>query len=259
MYQSTFNGTRFYYKPTAWMRLLMGASVALFFFVACLLPDHPDQFLVYEPDTGHWSLIADAEASWIQPYQKKLFEFLRKKELEDMDIALLKRNVVVRGTAEILKLHEDFRAKPYKCTKGYWTQGYGKLVSGPNVPPVTEQQAYDLMLSELNKAATYLDVKYPWWQTMSQTRRQALLNFTYNIGPDKLTRLFPKFLKALEAKQYKRAAYEILHGSKGKSEYWEDVGDRAVHLANTIRSGEWEFEMDKIKISQFDQDLEALV
>ena len=76
---------------------------------------------------------------------------------------------------------------PYVCPAGVWTIGYGstRLLDGSNVlpstPPITKEQAEELMKFELEKCvrtALFLSPILQW----SQSRLSAISSFIFNLG-----------------------------------------------------------------------------
>lgn len=81
---------------------------------------------------------------------------------------------------------EGFRSDPYICPAGYWTRGYGELLSlDKNADPsqwksVTEPEAYQTMLRMLRQFQRSVNrlIYYP----VSVQQEGALIDFTYNLG-----------------------------------------------------------------------------
>lgn len=145
---------------------------------------------------------------------------------------------LIRETAEIIKLHEGFSAKPYLCTSGQWTQGYGRKVEGPRRANVGPKQAHAWLIKDLNEIVDQLDAELPWWRNLSPVRQQVVMNLVYNLGSSGIYK-FKNFLAATEKGEFTKAAREILYSGAKKTKYWKQVGDRAVHLAEAMRTGSW--------------------
>jgi lysozyme len=78
-----------------------------------------------------------------------------------------------------------------------------------------------------------LIVKLPWVEALDGARFGVLVNMTFNMGLPKLIG-FEKMLLAVRAKDYEMAAVEML-----ASRWSEQVGDRALRLAEQMRTGRW--------------------
>lgn len=145
---------------------------------------------------------------------------------------------LVREAAQVIMVHEGFSSKPYKCSKGYWTQGYGRRIDSPNRKAVGEKQAYAWLLIDVQNAVNQLDAELPWWRDMSPVRKQVMINMVYNLGSSGIYK-FKNFLAASEKGQYKKAAREILYTGAKKTKYWKEVGTRAEQLSQAMRHNEW--------------------
>lgn len=77
---------------------------------------------------------------------------------------------------------------PYVCPAGVWTIGYGstRLLDGSPVrastPPITEEEAEELMRHELEKCVRWALFMSPILQ-WSQSRLGAISSFIFNLGP----------------------------------------------------------------------------
>ena len=167
----------------------------------------------------------------------------------DIQASILKeeRVEVLNRAAEILKLREGFRSKPYRDSSGNLTIGYGQLIKNKGMR-VTEEQATFMLIAELEKNAKQLDEYLPWWTTLTAERQMALLNLTYNMGIDKLMG-FKQMLASLQSGDYERAGDQLLQRkNKGKSKYFSQVGVRAIHVSTALKTSEWD--LDRIKARQ---------
>lgn len=147
---------------------------------------------------------------------------------------------LISQAAEVIKLHEGFSSKSYKCAAGQWTQGYGRQTK-PNRQKISEHTAYVWLLEDIQEIVVLLDEKIPWWRTLNSTRQQVLINLVYNVGLDGALK-FKGFLSAIKTRQYTKASKELLYVGSKKSKYYKQVGPRAVHLAYAIKSGKWDME-----------------
>lgn len=87
---------------------------------------------------------------------------------------------------KFLKQWEGFSAKPYQCSAGEWTIGYGSTqLNGKPVskytPPITEQQAEKALISHVDDHIIpfmdkYIDVP------LNANQHAALVSFLYNVG-----------------------------------------------------------------------------
>ena len=109
---------------------------------------------------------------------------------------------------ELIKASEGLRLAPYRCPAGVPTIGYGntRYADGRAVkltdPPITKTQADALLMATLQP---YADAVNRYVQVeLSQNQFDALVDFTYNLGPQALRT--SALLKLLNAGNYAGAA-----------------------------------------------------
>ncbi len=143
---------------------------------------------------------------------------------------------------EQLKEHEGFRGSYYLCTAKKKTIGYGRNVDDNPLPdylcrdfdkePMTEDEAEELLIDDVNKVATQLAKKYPI-KHLSTARQAVLINMAFNLGVNGLME-FKKMLQAIKDKDYYEAAIQMLD-----SKWARQVGSRSDDLAEQMLTGEW--------------------
>lgn len=87
---------------------------------------------------------------------------------------------------EIIKKYEGFRADPYYCVGGYCTVGYGHVLPKGTKKSVTKEEADELFEKDLAK--TESAVSRLVVQRLTQNQFDALVSFTFNLGPGTLQR-----------------------------------------------------------------------
>jgi lysozyme len=91
---------------------------------------------------------------------------------------------------ELIKSFEGLVLKPYKCSAGVPTIGYGNTFyeNGKKVAmadkAITEARASELLANSLVKFEQYVDSYCV--DTITQTQFDALVSFCYNVGPANL-------------------------------------------------------------------------
>ena len=128
-----------------------------------------------------------------------------------------------------LKTDEGLRLKPYHCTAGALTVGYGRNLDDVGI---TEAEA-DIMLRadiEIAERGAQALVGHAW-DELSPARQAVLINMTFNLGRTRLA-AFKNFLAALSVADYDTAADEMLD-----SRWARQVGDRATRLSDVMRRG----------------------
>ena len=131
-------------------------------------------------------------------------------------------------TIEQIKVDEGFRSKPYGCSAGKLTIGYGRNIEDNGV---TEAEAEFLLLNDVTSAQFELINNFDWFRDLNVTRQGVLINMHFNLGLNRLLK-FKKMLAAVEAGFYDEAAIQMLD-----SKWAEQVGDRALRLSERMING----------------------
>jgi len=126
----------------------------------------------------------------------------------------------------------------YEDHLGYATCGVGHLVKegdpehgqliGSSVEP-SQVNAY--LEQDIEIAVKEVKERYDFFDSLDDVRQRVLINMTFNLGSTRLS-LFKNFLSAVEAKNWDTASAEMLD-----SKWANQVGDRAVRLADMMRDG----------------------
>ncbi len=130
-----------------------------------------------------------------------------------------------------LKRHEGFRSKPYLDTVGKLTIGFGRNLDDVGI---SMYEAERLLKNDVTKVRERLIKELPIFLELSPVRQAVLENMAFNMGLDGLKR-FKKMIAAVNASDYKRAANEMLD-----SKWAQQVGNRAIELAEQMRFDEWQ-------------------
>jgi lysozyme len=145
-----------------------------------------------------------------------------------------------------LVMHEGCRLKPYYCTKGKQTIGVGrnlddnplteeeKRVCGDWEKGITKNAAFYLLRHDIERVEKECKKKIAFYELLDDERQYALLDMSFNLGIAGLLK-FKKMLMAMACGYFEDAAKECLD-----SKYAKEVGQRAVRIANTIRTGRFE-------------------
>ena len=128
---------------------------------------------------------------------------------------------------EQLQRHESFRAKPYRCSAGKLTIGFGRNLDDRGI---TSVEAQFLLEQDIRETIRDLDRALPWWKELSNVRRRVLADMCFNMGLGRLL-TFRKMLAALGAHDYMEAANEM-----EDSRWYHQVGTRAARLVLMMRT-----------------------
>ena len=129
---------------------------------------------------------------------------------------------------EELKRDEGVVLTLYKCSAGKNTIGVGRNVDDRGI---TEDESDYLLGNDIDLCVDELENNFTWYKNLSDARQRVLVNMCFNLG---LTRLlgFKKFLAALEAEDWDRAAEEMLD-----SKWAVQVGPRSTRLRDLLLEG----------------------
>jgi lysozyme len=147
-------------------------------------------------------------------------------------VACVRKAGVLMGYKDIcraqLAVDEGDRLKPYRCSDGKLSIGIGRNLDDNGIRP----DERDLMFSnDLNEADITARTLVPSFAQLSDNRRAALVNMSFNMGQQRLSG-FKNMLAAVASGDFNRAADEML-----SSKWATQVGQRAVRLAQMMREG----------------------
>ena len=125
-----------------------------------------------------------------------------------------------------VKRHEGWRSKPYRCSAGKLTIGYGT-----NIEKITKGEGYLLLTSRLNDIFEYAVPQLPEYETLNDIRKLVYLDMLYNLG-FKSFKGFKLMRKEVKAGNWHGAANEIEN-----STYYKQVGIRGQENAEMMRFG----------------------
>ncbi len=123
-----------------------------------------------------------------------------------------------------LKIHEGVKLKPYHCTAHKLTIGVGRNLDDVGI---SESEAEYLLQNDIDKCLEKA-MSYSWFKDAPELVREAVVNLIFNLGFAKFN-TFKLTIGHLERQEYELAGAELLN-----SRYAEQVGRRAVEVANQI-------------------------
>ena len=137
---------------------------------------------------------------------------------------------------EMVKLHEGLRLKPYQCTAGRWTVGYGHNLEAHGktlMESITLQEAEHWLDKDIESAQNSCAFCMPYFGLLDEVRRAVLIDMCFNLGINGLLG-FKKTLGYVANGEYKTAAAEMLD-----SKWAKQVGYRAIRLSQMMAYGKW--------------------
>jgi len=123
--------------------------------------------------------------------------------------------------------HEGYRRFLYKDTVDCLTIGYGRNIEKCGI---TQKEAIYLLESDIRNCQRELS-RHDWYNNSSLNVQNALINMCFNMGLPRLLK-FTKMIKAIEEKNYNKAAEEALN-----SKWALQVKKRSVDIATMLRKG----------------------
>ena len=134
--------------------------------------------------------------------------------------------------AEMIKAHEGLMLKPYRCSSGALTIGYGRNLEANGI---TEEEAnlifnHDYTIAKWD-AIQFVGMKT--WDKLNEPRKAVLIDMAFNLGAARLS-AFVDTKKAIQGEAYKTAANHMR-----ASLWFTQVKNRAVKLTKMMESGEW--------------------
>lgn len=137
---------------------------------------------------------------------------------------------MLMGTIELLKRDEGLRLKPYQCTAGKQTIGYGRNIEDNGI---RESEAELMLLNDVDECKMVLSDRIENWVELSEVRQGVLVNMMFNLGWPRLSK-FKRMIAAVELGQFALASIEMLD-----SKWAGQVGARATRLSQMMKTNEW--------------------
>ena len=151
---------------------------------------------------------------------------------------------------EMLKRHEGLRTYPYNCSQGKLTIGIGRNLEDRGITDgelmhmnrdledvinngLTDEDAYYLCINDIKNVEKELVAKKPIVLQLNEARQMCLVDMGFNMGVPRLMK-FVNMWKAIDNVDFQWASEEMLD-----SRWAKQVGRRATHLSEVMRTGEW--------------------
>ena len=129
---------------------------------------------------------------------------------------------------QLLVKHESYKQFPYTDITGHLSIGIGRNLSDRGI---STSEAFYLLDEDIMYFTGKLNHFLKFFSKLDENRQIALIDMCFNVGVQGFLN-FTQMILALEAHDYPRAANEMLN-----SKWAEQVGDRAIALANIVRTG----------------------
>jgi len=143
---------------------------------------------------------------------------------------------------EFIEKHEGRRKKPYRCPAGKLTIGVGHNIDANPLPIdikrhleefgyIDNEMIDRLLNTDIRHAVADCQVIFPQFNTFSDNRRMALVDFVFQLGFTGARR-FVRSVKAINAEQWDDAARYM-----AESEWARQTPARAAEVIKLIKEG----------------------
>ena len=129
----------------------------------------------------------------------------------------------------LLTQHEQFRQFPYNDQTGHLTIGIGRNLTDRGI---SQTDAFALLDDDISYFYSRLKSACNYFDALDDNRKIALVDMCFNLGVNGFLG-FHDMQSAMERGDYEMAAQEMLD-----SKWATQVGERAITLANIVRTGE---------------------
>lgn len=136
---------------------------------------------------------------------------------------------------ETLKVDEGYRLKPYYCSNGYPTIGYGTKIGPKDAPldmyvfSLPEPAAAALLITVVDELFDELMAKLPWFKDAPNALQMVLICMAYQLGIEGVMG-FRNTLIMMANGDYQQAAKEMLNSKWFRS----DSPARAKRLSQIV-------------------------
>lgn len=154
-----------------------------------------------------------------------------EKELDRMSqtVKAYQRGLDMSDLKELIKKHEGLRLKPYRCSAGKLTIGYGRNLDDVGI---TEYEAEIMLDRDIAQAKQNLFVVFgDLIKSFSKNRYNALVDMMFNLGLPRF-RGFKKMIKAIQKGDWDAASREAID-----SKWADQVKLRAIENAMFLKEG----------------------
>lgn len=127
----------------------------------------------------------------------------------------------------LIKEHEGLRLKPYECTAGKLSIGYGRNLDDNGI---SEVEANALLDNDLDSVCLRLESQ-DFWPSLCCARQAVLMDMCFNLGWPRLSG-FRKMLAALRVADFEAASIEMEN-----SVWFRQVGRRGEKLVKIMKTG----------------------
>lgn len=133
-------------------------------------------------------------------------------------------------TKDYIKLNEGLRLKPYRCSAGKLTIGYGRNLEDKGI---SKEEADAMLDSDMADCifSLYDIFKLDGYENLTSNRRMVLIDMMFNLGKTRFSK-FKKMIQAIKNSDFDEAAKQLLD-----SRYAKQLPCRSERNAKFMKEG----------------------
>ena len=135
----------------------------------------------------------------------------------------------------LIKKFEGCELESYQDAVGVWTIGYGHTKNIKEGMTISKEQADNMLLNELDEYCEYVEKAVD--VTLKQCEFDALVAWTYNLGPTNLNK--STMLKKLNNKEYQDVPHEIKRWNKAGGKVLQGLVRRREAESLLFQGKDW--------------------
>ena len=133
---------------------------------------------------------------------------------------------ISKNGLDLIKHFEGCELEAYKCPAGVWTIGYGHIKTAVEGMTITQHQADEMLIEEMNEYEGYINNSVR--VDLTQNQFDAMVSWVYNLGNGNLNA--STLLKVLNSGDYAGVPEQILR--------WNKAGGRVLEGLTRRRQAE---------------------
>ena len=135
----------------------------------------------------------------------------------------------------LIKKFEGCELEAYKCAAGVWTIGYGSIKGVKQGDTITQEEADNLLLYEMDEYEGYINDAVN--VDLNQNQFDALVSWVFNLGPSNLSS--STLLTRINNKDWKDVPNQIKRWNKAGGKVLEGLIRRREAEALLFEGKEW--------------------
>ena len=129
---------------------------------------------------------------------------------------------ISKNGLDLIKHFEGCELEAYKCPAGVWTIGYGHIKTAVEGMTITQHQADEMLIEEMNEYEGYINNSVR--VDLTQNQFDAMVSWVYNLGSGNLNT--STLLKVLNSGDYAGVPEQLLRWNKAGGRVLEGLPRR---------------------------------